>query len=340
MARFSSMGDVTLTTGVLLWLHKQYGWTFTVLTKPPWASLFDGHPAVRAVIAPDANELRGTRFLSLARTLARGKHPAVPEGSGLLDLHGTLRSRLLRLFWNGPVRKVARLGMRRRFFLLSKGRLFRQALRRFNVPQRYALAVEVNAPAPADLLPVIYLSEAEREKGRETLRNLGISGERPVVALHPYAAHTLKAWPQEYWVEFARLLSAEEMDCFVIGTGTPFMHQSADVTGTTTLRESCALLAASDALVTGDSGPMHLAGAVGTPVAALFGPTTEEWGFFPAGPDDCVLQSEIPCRPCSLHGGSSCPNGLRCMRDITPEQVLAAVRQQIEARTRKGKTPS
>ena len=70
---------------------------------------------------------------------------------------------------------------------------------------------------------------------------------------------------------------------------------------------------------------MHLAGAVGTPVLALFGPTTEEWGFFPAGPRDRVLESQLDCRPCTLHGKKHCDRNHACMQSITPEQVMRAL---------------
>lgn len=77
---------------------------------------------------------------------------------------------------------------------------------------------------------------------------------------------------------------------------------SLDFTNRTDLRQLIALLAQADALVTGDSGPMHLASGVSTPVVALFGPTCREWGFFPTGENDRVLQAPLACRPCSLHG--------------------------------------
>lgn len=60
-------------------------------------------------------------------------------------------------------------------------------------------------------------------------------------------------------------------------------------------------------------------------VLALFGPTTEEWGFFPAGPKDRVLESQLDCRPCTLHGKKHCDRNHACMQSITPEQVMRAL---------------
>ena len=81
----------------------------------------------------------------------------------------------------------------------------------------------------------------------------------------------------------------------------------------------CALLGSADAAVTGDSAPMHLADAAGTPVLALFGPTTREWGFVPSGDRDAVLELDLPCRPCSLHGSGACPHEHACLAQIHPE---------------------
>ncbi len=321
VVRFSSMGDVVLTTGVLRWLHEQHGWSFTVLTKAAWVSLFDGHPAVRAVLAPREENLHGAAYRAFARKLANGD---LEPGTGLLDLHNSLRSRLLAHYWKGPKRRIAGFRLWRRLFLWSGGRFFRKELREYNVPQRYALSVERNAPPRKELLPVVHLSPSERMEAQALLAGAGIAGERPLIALHPYAAHELKAWPREYWRELVIALNAHGLDWCVLGQGDPFLGTEKDLTGKTSLRQSCAVLSHARALVTGDSGPMHLASAVGTPVVALFGPTGPEWGFYPEGPLDMVLETDMPCRPCSLHGKASCKNDGRCMREIRPETVLKA----------------
>jgi len=98
-----------------------------------------------------------------------------------------------------------------------------------------------------------------------------------------------------------------------------------NLTNRTGLRLAAGVLARSAALVTNDSGPMHLASAVATPVVALFGPTVRAWGFYPAGERDVVLETDMACRPCSLHGGRGCARGGACLAEIRPEAVLEAV---------------
>ncbi|MDR3042808.1 MAG: glycosyltransferase family 9 protein [Desulfovibrio sp.] len=357
VVRLSALGDVVLATGVLLWLHRTRGWRFTVLTRPQWAPVFRNHPAVDRVVTVDPRELRPAALPGLARRLA-----AALPGAGLLDLHGTLRSRLLGLLWPGPVRRYPKFSLERRLFLRSGGRLFRDRLRDCNVTQRYTLAVEDAPPPRSALLPRILLDETERERGLTLLRESGllpmggadgVPGEasasaRPLVALHPYSTHPDKAWLADAWRDLAGRLSVAGHTWFVVGRsgerggaegGEPaplsgLVEQvrlagglAADFTDRTDLRETCALLAAADVLVTGDSGPMHLAAGVGTPVVALFGPTTREWGFYPEGPRDVVLETGDACRPCSLHGGRRCAHSGRCMTGIAPDAVFAAVRR-------------
>jgi heptosyltransferase-2 len=78
--------------------------------------------------------------------------------------------------------------------------------------------------------------------------------------------------------------------------------------------------------VTNDSGPMHIAVAMNTPTVAIFGPTVPEFGFSPLGERDRVIEREIECRPCSLHGNDRCrDNGFRCMSLIGAEEVFEVV---------------
>lgn len=375
VVRLSALGDVVLTTGVLLWLHRTRGWRFVVLTRPQWAPVFRNHPAVDRVAVANPADLRPAALPGFVRGLA-----ASLPGAGLLDLHGTLRSRLMGLLWPGPVRRYPKLSLERRLFLRSGGRLFRDRLRACNVTQRYARAVQATPPPRGELLPRILLDDAERERGRALLREAGLAQSatslpavslpgvdgvrRPLVALHPYSTHPDKAWLADAWRELARRLSAAGYAWFVVGRsggaeggeerplsdmsglsgpsgmpgaiGLPGASEAfaADFTDRTDLRETCALLAAADVLVTGDSGPMHLAAGVGTPVVALFGPTTREWGFYPEGPRDVVLETDDACRPCSLHGSRRCAHSGRCMAGITPDAVFAAVRRVSEGAAR------
>lgn len=325
--RLGHMGDVALTTGVLEHWRQTRGHACVVITRRAFAPLFEGHPAVVRVEALDPGDLSGLgNWMRTARRLAR-----VCRGATLVDLHGVLRTRLLALAWEGAVRRFPKFGLERRLFLGLRLDWARRRLAALNVPQRYALALDQAAPRPEAVRPRVFLSDQERAWAAGRLAELGITGQRPLALLHPYATHPNKAWPADRWPELAGLLDRAGWDTAAVGSAAEEAQRPLarlgprDLTGATDLRQTCALLARADALVTGDSGPMHLGTASGAPVTALFGPTRAEWGFAPSGPRDSVLETDLPCRPCSLHGRRPCPRDLACLAAIEPGRVLAEV---------------
>lgn len=346
--RLSALGDVVLTTGVLDYLHHRFGWTFVVVTRAPWTSVFDGHPAVEKVVGLESHELKMPTMLGIFSGIIKQYHDF-----GLLDLHGTLRSHILSTLWKSralsrfswaTVRCYPKFSVERRRFLHDdkpqQKAQYSAKLLEYNVPQRYAMAIVPTPPCREELLPKIYLSPAEQQTAQEFLRITGLGASHvngpvsPLVALHPYSTHSHKAWLPEHWQALADKLTKEGISYFVIGQSGQeekcIQNPRADFSNVTTLRETCALLAEATVLVTGDSGPMHLAGAVGTPVVALFGPTTKEWGFFPEGKNDIVLENKkLACRPCSLHGSKACTNNGACMKDLTPDMVMRAVKSLL-----------
>lgn len=319
--RLGHMGDVALITGVLSHWHRTHGETFVVATRESNLPLLENHPAVAGTVGLTAEDLTDSGWLRKTGELARRF-----EGAPLYDLHGTLRSRMLALRWKGEVRRYPKFGLTRRLFERTRSGRFRARLEALNVPQRYALARDDAVPPREDLLPDIHLTAGERADAKTRLAPL--SGARPLIALHPYATHPSKQWPMENWIALTALLDGADLDWFVVGRSeTPLLPDNArDLTNGTGLRATCGLLGRADLLVTGDSGPMHLAAGVGTPVVALFGPTARAWGFYPAGPKDVVLEHALACRPCSLHGAKKCARGFECMTLTRPETVLDAVR--------------
>lgn len=332
MLRLSALGDVALTTGVLDFWHQEHGLHFTVVTREGYAPLYQNLPAVDSVVRLSKEDLHLPQLLRIGTALASRYNK-----SGFLDLHGTLRSRLLAGLWRGPVRRYPKLAIERRAFLLSHGRLCAEKLLRWNVPQRYTMALKEllpsnEPPAREHLIPRIVLTDAEIQAGRERLLAAGLRAECRPVALHPYATHANKAWPVASWQVLCQRLDAAEIPWIVLGQAPADQRlhissaaSSHDLTNTTSLRETCALLSLCRGLITGDSGPMHLAAGVGTPVVALFGPTTAHWGFFPAAAHDRILEIPGPCRPCSLHGSTPCRLGQRCLVDIPVDRVMEAL---------------
>lgn len=334
--RLGHLGDVLLVTGALAYLAKSRNWTFHVLTSSALADVFLHNPHVQSVIAVDARGMSARGFAGFSQKLAN-TYP----GCGLLDLHGSLRSRMLSAFWRGPVRRYKKMSLQRRIFLNTHRAVFQKTLLASPVAERYVMAVDATPPPATELQPEVFLSEQENDWAEAFLQKLFPQSDRGIadsalcpvrpVALHPYATHALKTWPEHIWKACIARLDEKGIPWIITGRGTPlFPDHPRDLTNKTDLRESFAMLARCSVLVTGDSGPMHMAGAVNTPVVALFGPTTREWGFFPQGAQDTVLEKKLACRPCSLHGKKPCPRGGKCLTDISIDEVLAALSRHVE----------
>ncbi len=339
--RLGAMGDVVLTTGVLRYWHETRNEQFHVLTKAAFVPLFAHHPAIERVIGLQKDELHPPALLRRWQQLAQEYKQCT-----LIDLHSNLRTRLLSLLWHGTVLRYPKQGFRRRTFLLSHGRFFKNSLLEHTVTQRYALTRETMPPKTENLLPQLYLTKEEQQKAYALLHErVPQCTTQPFVALHPYATHNNKMWPTAAWHALTKILDQQGIPWIVLGqtANTAIHHQQQwlctqknDLTNQTDLRETCALLSLASVLVTGDSGPMHLASAVGTPVVALFGPTTREWGFFPQGKNDRVLETTtaLPCRPCSLHGKKACPHHGECLRSISHTRVFLEIMDLLHSTTR------
>jgi heptosyltransferase-1 len=108
-------------------------------------------------------------------------------------------------------------------------------------------------------------------------------------------------------------------------------YPALNLAGRTDLGTLIALMAGAAVVISTDSGPMHLAAALGTPVVALFGPTAP-WRTGPYGKGHKVLRAAVSCSPCFLRRCHT----RRCMRQIGPEQVLEAVREVLEEKAQAG----
>ena len=99
---------------------------------------------------------------------------------------------------------------------------------------------------------------------------------------------------------------------------------------TTDLRGAASVMAQCACVVSNDSGLMHVAHSVDTPVVAIFGPTTPEFGFFPPDGRSVVFSNEFDCKPCDVHGTQKCRKGRAvCMESVEVEEVAEAVRTVV-----------
>lgn len=206
------------------------------------------------------------------------------------------------------------------------------------------LLSRLGIPVPGDAAtawPRLAVPAAAREAARRVLAERGLDVSRPIVGFAPGAAFgAAKRWPPDQVAEVVAALAAEGIGTVVVGAaadrptrdalesafrerpgGRGGVPPFADLVGRTDLTALTAVLAECAALVSNDSGAMHVAAAVGTPVVAVFGPTDEQ-ATAPLG-EHTIVSASVFCRPCHLR---TCPIDHRCMRRVTPAQVLAATK--------------
>lgn len=152
------------------------------------------------------------------------------------------------------------------------------------------------------------------------------------IALQPGARWPNKRWPIEHFAETARQLATQlpKVRCVVLGgeddkplgdfLASTLRERGLNLTGQTSLPETVEWLRRSDLLITNDTGPMHIAAALGKPLVALFGPT-EPRRTGPYGRLDDVMQHPLPCAPC-LKPRCVWPQPMECLTAITPAQVV------------------
>lgn len=185
------------------------------------------------------------------------------------------------------------------------------------------------------------ITQSDRQEVDLLLSQAGLIPGTTWVAINVSARWATKRWPPASFAGVADRINEEGLGA-VVFIGSP--DERADVTavkalmkttavdlaGHTTVGLLPALLKKASLFITNDSGPMHIAAAVGTPVVALFGPTSAV-RTGPYGAGHRVLTGQVPCSPCFSR---SCRNSvfLECLNQVTPQHVMAAVRTQLTSR--------
>ena len=156
----------------------------------------------------------------------------------------------------------------------------------------------------------------------------------PGGARNPGMDLNIKRWPADRFARVAEALVKKGWQILLIGKGlgdqaaARIVKQKAkavDATGNIPLRKSAALIAHSAKLICNDSGPMHIAAAVGTPIVAVFGPT-DPMKLAPRGPKHRILWKHPKSRPCYLDGKLlPCPDRHQCIKRVLVEDVVKAV---------------
>jgi heptosyltransferase-1 len=359
----SAVGDVVHALPVLVKLRQRYpdariDWMLT----PHIADLVGNHPALSNVVLfqrqaygrPWESWSKSTSGFSQFMTDLREAHYDL-----VVDLHGQFRSAFFALVTGAQTRigfdrprKSVRLAGRplpRQAFVHgwtgAREGSWMAYTHRIPIPtldthasERYLWLGDMLgfSPGPPDFtIPVPVAA------GASVARLLAQNGlaERPLAVLAPGTLWETKHWPAEYFAQVARyflekgwsvVLAGSGKDRAVCGKVMAGAPGVLDLAGKTSVSELAALIGRADMCVTNDSGPMHLAAALGAPLVTIFGPTDSLW-VGPYGQPGAVLRAGLPCSPCYLRRIKDCPFGHACMKQVTPEQVIRRIEESLDA---------
>lgn len=330
------IGDVILTLPLIQVLKRNFrDSAIDVVATPQAAGLFANHPAVSQVIPYDKRGVDSGvgGFLRLKKKLAEGNYELA------IVPHRSVRSALLAM--------MAGIG-KRIGFNNSAGRwLFTDLVRyqsdKHEIERNLSLLEALGVVGTNRELPSLYPSEEDKKTIERLLEESGTNHTRTLVAIAPGTIWNTKRWIKERFAEVARRLAQEGRSVVLIGSDADRSlcdeikklaneGHILNTAGDLTLLQSAELIRRSGAIISNDSAPMHMGVAVRTPVIAIFGATVPAFGFSPYGDRDVVVETlGLPCRPCSIHGGHSCPiKTFDCMINIEADRVLDIVHSQLK----------
>lgn len=316
--RFSSLGDIVLTSPLLTTFRSQFPDTEIVyVTKKSFAGILVEDPRIDRLIQIESTT-------SLGSLIAKLRSEGV---DAILDLHGKLRGLALRLCHPFTPSTVIPKPTRVQQFLV------RNALTPFRpkhtIVERYYQAAEklMGEPLKRAPLSLTVPESSYAELAKES--DLPLSELQESYLLMPGAQWPTKRWPVERYVSVARALRARGVNIVSAGSPNeePLLKELEEKGGVRALpliqmKLLPALVASVRGFIGHDSGPMHIARAVGTPTLAIFGPTPSSQFDFSGHQ---LVERPQPCSPCHFYGRTQCPKRhFKCMSDIQPDDIVAA----------------
>ncbi|MGE5175025.1 MAG: glycosyltransferase family 9 protein [Hyphomicrobiales bacterium] len=334
--RHRAGGDLLLTTPALRALRAGAPRArIDVIASRGLEGLLEGNPDVDRVLAFDRRSAASS--LALYARLLRGGYDAV------FDLVSNPRSAWMTRLTRAPIRIGYDIAGRRHAYSL---RVPREPLEPDGRPRlRYAPEAALDQVRAAGLAPRglglrFRVGEAAARAIDEWLARVAADRDpaKPLVACLPAGSWPAKTWPADRFAAAMDALAPKATVVWLWGPGEEELARScrAAMTGPSVLapptgwQELGALLARSSLLVSNDSGPKHVAVALGVPTVTIFGPTHPATWHPPEGPHTALEADGLDCLHCNEN---RCPlpgdRFLRCMRDVTVERVVAAARERL-----------
>jgi len=335
--RLSSLGDIILTTPVLDVLKENYrNSEISFLTKQRYQGLFESDPRVDSVIyfEPEGKDKGISGLLRLIKNLNHQKVDLI------VDLHSNLRSSLIRLLVKAKKKVHYRKKLIPRLLMVH---LKRWKVKPISTIGNYLKSLGEIAIKAWSRVPRLYSKNENKIWVENFFIENGLAKEEILIGIAPGTRWETKRWDLDKFSSVAKSLSRDlpakillvgnKEDQQLIGeiedhVGKEKIIQAVDLH----LDRLIALVERCDLFISNDSGPMHLASALGVPTIGIFGPTSPGLGFSPSGLEDKVFWAGVECSPCSLHGEKDCVKESRyCMDNIKPEKVIEEAKRILSA---------
>ena len=310
--RLSSLGDIILTQPVAASLRQAFpDAQIDFITKPVFKPIVEKFDCLDNII--DWNE----SFASL-RNIRKSKYDIC------IDLHAKFNTFLIKTFCHAKKTSTYNKKHKLRKTIVqhktnakisSTVDLYFSALKKLNIPFTYSP-------------PQLHLKNPTEKKSNNT-----------TIGIFPGATYKTKQYPPQKLIELIQLFP-QNWNVTLFGSPSEISLSSeiaanckrkiTDLTGKLNLEQLLYKISELDVVITNDSGPMHIAAALNKPQIAIFGATDPVLGFSPMNSKAIIINQTLPCKPCSLHGSSSCPKGhFNCMLSHDNHKIYEKIKTFI-----------
>jgi len=326
--RFSSLGDIVLTSSALINIKIAYPDSdIFFLCKEKYRSIAELLPGVDTILTiPEKVSI--TKYYKYLIELDNKNF------TDIIDLHGNLRSWMARKLLTADSKTVYPKRRVERTLIVKSKQIPRFYPHTIDLYNRALNRIGINSYCDRPQLKI-------NKPNHDDIIDKFITNNKNYVVIAPGAIHATKQWPVENFVELARDLY--ELDNLSIvwavtekDSNKPTPKDKIDPKKYLELvnhpiNNLSDLIGNAKMTIANDSGIMHVSSAVNTPVTAIFGPTHPVLGFYPKGLFDFVVQSDEPCRPCSLHGAKKCYRDSQyCFDKLEPNRIYNNIKGRLD----------